>query len=143
MEHQFLSRVFSYPLYFVDKFQEVSYIALTIKQKAFDQILSSIKSGEINFDAEGGCACGRLEIKLNEQLYMSGYRSCRKSSSTPDNKWLHIDGFDFHTESYDIFDEDGESNFEIINLQLNKEQEQELIAALKELTIESWGTEFR
>lgn len=119
-------------------------MALTIKQKAFDQILSAIKNQEINFDAEGGCACGRLEIKLDEKLYMSAHRSCRKSSSTPDDKWWNIGGFDFHTKPYDsYYDDDEVSDFEIINLQLNKEQAEELVEALKEITIESWGVEYR
>lgn len=125
----------------------MSKIALTIKQKAFEQIVLGIKSNHINFDAEGGCACGRLEVKLNEQLYMSAYRSCRKSSSTPDNKLWHIDEFEFHTDSYEsfhnAFHNDEESDFEIIDMKLNEEQEKELIELLKDITADSWGEEYR
>lgn len=121
----------------------MSKIALTIKQKDFEQIVLGIKNNKLNFDAEGGCACGRLEVKLSEQLYMSVYRSCRKSSSTPDNQLWHIDGFEFHTRTYDAFYDEEESDFEMINMKLNEEQEKELIELLEEVTIDMWGEKYR
>lgn len=121
----------------------MSEIALTIKQKAFEQIVLGIKNNQINFDAEGGCACGRLEVKLNEQLYMSVHRSCRKSSSTPDNQLWNIDKFEFHTTPYDAYYDEEDSTFEMINMKLNKEQEKELIELLEEVTIDIWGEKYR
>lgn len=128
-----------------NQLKEMGNMALTIKPKAFEQILCSIRNKEIYFDAEGGCACGRLEVQLNEQLYMSVYRSCRKSSSTPDNKWWHIDEFEFHNKPYALYDEDKDedSDFQITNLYLSKEQAGELIELLKKLTTEDWGIEYR
>lgn len=118
----------------------MSKIALTIKQKAFEQIVSDIKNNKLNFDAEGGCACGRLEVKLNEQLYTSVYRSCRKSNSIPDNKLWNIEDVEFHLQSFENIDE---FYLDKVDIKLNSWQQEELIEVLKEVSKESWGKEYR
>lgn len=113
---------------------------LRIKDDYFKGILNSIKNGTLNFDAEGGCACGRLEIKLSDHLYLSVYRSCRKSNSTPDDKLWNIESVEFHKQSFDQI-EDGYP--EEVKMKLDKEQEYILIDALRKVTEEDWGEEYR
>ena len=113
---------------------------LTIKEDYFNEILRKIKNHTIGFDVDG-CACGRLEIKLNENLYLSIYRSCRKSSTTPNEKLWHIENFEFYSNPYDQFDYPDEPR--PINIRLNQEQEDILMNKLREVTNEIWGSEYR
>lgn len=73
-------------------------MAMKIKDDYFTNILLAIKDHTLYFDTDG-CACGDFEIKLNEDLYLSVSRSCRKSGSTPDDKWWHIHEIRFHNQS--------------------------------------------
>jgi hypothetical protein len=113
---------------------------LRIKEDYFKNIIDSIKDRALNFDAEGGCACGRLEIKLSDHLYLSLYRSCRKSNSTPNDQLWHIENVEFHKQSFDHFEDD---HPEEVKMKLDKTQETELIELLKEITKEAWGEEYR
>ncbi|MFE6075582.1 hypothetical protein ACFVQB_14015 [Paenibacillus sp. NPDC057886] len=113
---------------------------LKIKDEYFENIVNSINNRALYFDAEGGCACGRVEVKLSEHLFLSVYRSCRKSSSTPNDKLWHIESAEFHRQSFD-FIEDGYP--EEVKMKLDKEQERILINALRVQTQEVWGDEFR
>ncbi|WP_440109952.1 hypothetical protein [Paenibacillus sp. QZ-Y1] len=113
---------------------------LRIKDDYFKHIIDSIKDRTLNFDAEGGCACGRLEIKLSDHLYLSVYRSCRKSNSTPDDKLWNIESVEFFDKSFDEFAEDYPNS---VKMKLDKTQETELIELLKETTRETWGKEYR
>ena len=38
-----------------------------------------------------GCLCGDWEVKLSEDLFLTLYRSCRKSNSTPNGQQWAID----------------------------------------------------
>lgn len=113
---------------------------LRIKGDYFKKIISSIKDRTLNFDTEGGCACGRVEVKLNNHLYLSVYRSCRKSNSTPSDKLWCIEGVELHRQSFDHV-EDGYP--EEVKMKLDKEQEYILIDALRAVTEEDWGEEYR
>lgn len=113
---------------------------LRIKDDYFKGILNSIKNGTLNFDAEGGCACGRLEIKLSDHLYLSVYRSCRKSNSTPDDKLWNIESVEFYDKPFDEFEEECPNS---VMMKLDKVQEAELIDLLKETTRVAWGEENR
>lgn len=113
---------------------------LRIKDEYFKNIIDSIKNRKLDFDAEGGCACGRVEVKLSEHLYLSVYRSCRKSSSTPDDKLWHIESVEFHKQSFDYIEDEYP---EEVKMKLDKEQEYILIDALRVQTQEVWGDEFR
>ncbi|WP_340032672.1 hypothetical protein NSQ20_12485 [Paenibacillus sp. FSL K6-1122] len=113
---------------------------LRIKDDYFKNIIKSIKDRTLNFDAEGGCACGQLEIKLSDHLYLSVYRSCRKANATPDDKLWNIESVEFHKQSFDQI-EDGYP--EEVKMKLDKEQEYILIKVLKSATEEDWGEECR
>lgn len=113
---------------------------LRIKDEYFNNVIDSIKNRTLNFDAEGGCACGRIEVKLSDHLFLSVYRSCRKSNSTPDNKLWIIEGVEFHKQSFDHIED---SYPEEIKMKLNKEQEYILIDTLRTVTEEDWGEEYR
>lgn len=113
---------------------------LRIKEDYFRNILNSIKDRTLNFDAEGGCACGRLEIKLSDHLYLSVYRSCRKSNSTPDDKLWNIESVEFYDKPFDELEEDYPIS---VKMKLDKAQEAELIGLLTETTREVWGEEYR
>ncbi|WP_091017667.1 MULTISPECIES: hypothetical protein [Paenibacillus] len=113
---------------------------LRIKEDYFRNIINSIKDRTLNFDTEGGCACGRLEIKLSDHLYLSVYRSCRKSNSTPDDKLWNIESVEFYDKPFDEFEEDYPTS---VKMKLDKEQEYILIDALRAVTEEDWGEENR
>lgn len=113
---------------------------LRIKDEYFNKIINSINNRTLNFDTEGGCACGRLEIKLSNQLYLSVYRSCRKSNTTPSDKLWHIEGIEFHRQSFDHIEDEYP---EEAKMKLDKEQEYILINALRTVTEEDWGEECR
>lgn len=113
---------------------------LKIKENYFKNIINSIENGTFNFDAEGGCACGRLAIKLSDQLYLCVYRSCRKSNSTPDDKFWNIDSVKFYDKPFDELAEDYPNS---VKMKLDKTQEAELIGLLKEATNKAWGEEYR
>ncbi|WP_145413479.1 hypothetical protein [Paenibacillus xylanexedens] len=113
---------------------------LRIKDDYFRNIIESINNRTLNFDAEGGCACGRVEVKLSDHLYLSVYRSCRKSNTTPNDKLWHIEGVEFFKKPFDEFEDEYP---EEVKMKLDKEQEYILIDALKIVTEEDWGEENR
>lgn len=115
-------------------------MSLKIKEEYLTELLKSIEEFKIGFDTEG-CACGKIEFKLNEDLYLSVYRSCRKSSMTPDDKLWHIEEIEFYSKPYDEFDYPEEPS--PINIRLNKEQEELILKKLKDVSVEIWGHEFR
>lgn len=115
---------------------------LTIKEEYFRKILNDIKAYKIGFDAEGGCACGRIEIELGDNLFLSVYRSCRKSGSAPNNKLWNIEEIEFYPKPYDTYYDHNEVP-QTIDIRLNNEQEIELINILKLVSTEIWGEEYR
>lgn|GEM_PF-6766807 len=113
---------------------------LRIKEGYFQNIISNIKDRTLNFDAEGGCACGRLKIKLSDHLYLSVYRSCRKANATPNDKLWHIEDVEFHKQSFEYAEDEYP---EEVEMKLDKEQEYILIESLRTVTEEDWGEEYR
>jgi hypothetical protein len=119
---------------------------VTLKQETFEDIR---KNGKFTSD---GCACGDFTYRLDDKLWLTVYRSCRKSSMTPDEKlWqLHDIQFYDNVEFY-YFERDGITYVDDIkeygnlleNVKLNKFDEQLLYQSLSIITKETWGNEYR
>lgn len=99
-----------------------------------------------------GCACGDFYYQLNDKLWITVYRSCRKSSMTPDEKlWQLHDVVFYDNIEFDYFERDGKKYVDVIsnfgncleNVKLNKDDKEKLFIILKNKTKEIWGNEFR
>jgi hypothetical protein len=123
-------------------------LIITIKEDIFEKILENPV-----FTCDG-CACGEVVYPLNENLHIYVYRSCRKSSMTPDEKLWHIHeiyfyknaNYIYHTNNDDIeyldyVEVEDEDYLE--NVRLNPEQENILIERLKEVSKDLWRNEYR
>lgn len=118
---------------------------IRIKDETFTEILLAIKDYTLTFDNDG-CACGGFELKLDENLYIYTYRSCRKSSGCPDEKLWHIHDFQFYPKSQDDLEDGSDALLaapESINVQLNVEQRSMLMETLRKVSREIWGVEYR
>lgn len=99
-----------------------------------------------------GCACGDFVYQLEDKLWLSVYRSCRKSSMTPDEKLWHLHEVVFYESvMFDYYTYNGEEKIDSIaefgtyleELKLNEEDQKELMEMLKEKTKEHWKNEYR
>jgi hypothetical protein len=88
------------------------------------------------FDCDG-CNCGGFTFKLEENLYFSIYRSCHKSSSTPNNmSWkLH----EPYISSKHIEENGNEYFSSVDDLDLNEEQKKQLVSFARIRTIRDIG----
>lgn len=121
---------------------------ITIKEDIFKKILENPV-----FTCDG-CACGEVVFPLNESLHIYIYRSCRKSSMTPDEKLWHLHKIEFYKNVNYIYHttKDGIEYLDYVeveegdyleNVKLNKEQESVLINRLKEVSKDIWRNEYR
>ena len=121
---------------------------IKLKSEALRDIVESISNADFYTD---GCACGSWGYRLNEHLHMYVYRSCRKSSNTPDEKLWHIHEIEFYkklnycTNSECVITEievDDKGDY-LENIKLDTQQSEIIIHALKNQTKEVWGNEYR
>lgn len=123
---------------------------ITIKEKQFQEILNDIKNRGFTSD---GCACGEWGLPLNENLHINVYRSCRKSNNTPNDKLWDIHDIEFYKhaeyhygkstygEYLEYIETEPENRLE--NVKLDENQKKLIINKLREITKDSWGSEFR
>ena len=99
-----------------------------------------------------GCACGDFTYKLNDNLWLSIYRSCRKANGTPNDKLWHLDEIEFYDDiKFSYYQRDGKTYIDDIekygslveNVKLHKEDEEFIYNHLRHLTKEIWGNEYR
>ena len=104
------------------------------------------------FTNSDGCGCGYFTYKLNDQLWISVYRSCRKSSMTPDEKLWQLHDVDFYEDvSFSYYSYEGEKHIDdvegfgeyITNAKLNKKDEVKLYEILSKIAKDDLGNEFR
>lgn len=119
---------------------------IKLKEETLNDI---IENGKFTCD---GCACGEFTYQLNDKLWMSIYRSCRKASSTPSEKLWEIHGVEFYDEIiFSYYQREGEWHIdeieeygkEVKNVKLNKQDEKVIYNHLRYLTNEMWGNEYR
>jgi len=99
-----------------------------------------------------GCACGDFAYQIDTNLWITFYRSCRKSSGTPDNKLWHIHEVEFYDDvKFSYYVRDGVRYIDQVegygnkldNYRLNTEQEMVIMKHLKKITKEHWRNEYR
>lgn len=114
-----------------------------------ETILDIEKNGLFEQD---GCACGDFYYKLGERLWLTVYRSCRKSNNTPDHKLWELHEVVFYDEvTFSYYERDGKRHVDGIsefgacleNVKMNLNDQQTLYSILKKMTKESYGNEFR
>lgn len=123
---------------------------IKLKEETLNSLLQSI---EANRFATDGCACGSFGYKLDDNLFLYAYRSCRKSSCTPEHKWWHIDDIEFYSKGKVIYYEHGnvsyigeyevENDDFLENVQLDEWQYGIVLNKLKEVTIDTYGEEYK
>jgi hypothetical protein len=117
---------------------------LIIKEEHFNNILKALEDNDLYFITDG-CACGYIDIELNDNLYLHIYRTCRRSGNTPDKKLWQIHEFAFYDRAYgedtEALEEDGE--IKKLDFKLNENQSKLLIEKLKKITLDIWGYEYR
>lgn len=103
------------------------------------ELLIDIKKKGFTSD---GCECGEYGYKLNENLYLFAYRSCRKSGNTPDYSRWKIHDIEFYTNLNFYKDEIECEPEDKIEIMLDKNQEKIVMNRLRRVSIlETGGTE--
>lgn len=125
-------------------------MTIKIKENEFVNLLKYINDHDFHID---GCACGDFVYKLDDRLFLTVYRSCRKSNNTPNHKLWEIHGIQFYDNVEEVYEEftDGSGKYlecyefhkELKNIKLNEEQKEIIIDNLKRKTAEYWGSEYR
>jgi hypothetical protein len=113
---------------------------IKIKDEVLRHILKDIKQKA--FTMSDGCACGEYAYQLDKDLWLFAYRSCRKSSNTPNDKMWHIHDLKIYKnikahyylvdgkEYIDYYEAEGEP----IDFKLNPKQEKQIIKRLKRVS---------
>lgn len=123
---------------------------LTLKEDFLQDVLKHIDKW--GFSSEG-CACGEWGLPIYENLHINVYRTCRKSSSTPDHKLWEIHDIQFYkTAEYFYNTYNGNRYLDYIgteqedlieNVKLDLKQKELIINKLREVTLSRIGAEFR
>lgn len=118
--------------------------------KLKEETLKDIK--ENSFFTSDGCACGDFAYQLNENLWVTAYRSCRKASGTPEEKLWELHDLEFYDDiKFSYYERDGKKLFDgideygnvIENVKLNKEDTKAIYNHLRHITKVMWGNEYR
>jgi hypothetical protein len=118
-----------------------------IEELILDKLLEDIETYPISKD---GCACGEYVFKLKDNLFLSVYRSCRKSGSTPGNNLWHIHNIEFYENALVLIEKYNEIEYlsyieldKEISINLNENQKSQITNKFKKVTEETWGVKER
>ena len=125
---------------------------ITLKPEVFRHILKDIKQYKFTSD---GCACGEYAYQLDNNLWLTIYRGCKKSYTCPDNKWWHVNDIQFykHVEvrthrgyddyKYRTVEWDEEEDL-LENVKLDKHQSEIIIQRARRVTkVSGYDVEFK
>lgn len=121
-------------------------MTVKLEEDTFDDIK------ENGFFVCDGCACGDFVYQLGDNLWINVYRSCRKSSNTPDEKLWELHDINFYNNIiFSHYENNGQKHIDTIsefgkhlkNVKLKKTDKKRLYKILKEITKKTWGNEFR
>jgi len=101
---------------------------------------------------QDGCACGDFYYQLSENLWITVYRSCRKSSNTDDERLWQLHDVVFYDDlEFSYYEKEGKRYIDCIydygtpldNAKLNENDKEKLFDILKQESREKWGNEFK